>query len=70
MEYASSVADRDIRQPLATRRDVAEYLGIPEGTVEQWGSRGHGPAYIRVGRHVRYRWSDIDSWLCSREVDS
>jgi excisionase family DNA binding protein len=57
-------------RPLATRREVARFLGVPEGTVEQWGSRGGGPAYIRVGRHVRYRWSDVERWLATREVAS
>lgn len=53
---------RDTR-PLASRREVAAFLGVPEGTLTQWGHRGIGPRYARVGRHVRYRWSDVDAWL-------
>jgi excisionase family DNA binding protein len=48
---------------LATRAEVAEYLGVPSGTLTQWAHKGTGPRYTRVGRHARYRWSDVDKWL-------
>jgi predicted DNA-binding transcriptional regulator AlpA len=38
-------------------------LGIPEATLSQWRYRSIGPAYIKVGRHVRYRDEDVDAWL-------
>lgn len=50
-------------QALATRKEVAEYLGVPAATLDQWASRGVGPRYHRVGKHARYRWSDVDKWL-------
>lgn len=43
--------------------DAATYCGIPEKTLEQYRSQGTGPAYSKVGRHVRYRRCDIDLWL-------
>jgi excisionase family DNA binding protein len=48
---------------LATPAEVAQVLGIPEHTLAQWRSKGKGPDYIKVGRHVRYRWSDVSTWL-------
>lgn len=51
------------RAGLATTAEVAEYLGIPPHTLVQWRYRGTGPRYIRVGKHVRYRWPDVDKWL-------
>lgn len=42
--------------------EVAEFLRIPEATLAQWRSRGTGPRWRRVGRHVRYRWSDVEAW--------
>lgn len=54
------------RQPLADSRQVAEYLGVSKRTLDDWAHRGGGPAYIRVGRHRRYRWSDIERWLDER----
>lgn len=53
---------RDARA-LASRAEVAGYLGLPVKTLEQWAYKGIGPRYTRVGRHARYAWSDVDSWL-------
>ena len=49
--------------PLLTVRDLAEYLGLPVGTLYTWRYRGRGPLGFRVGRHVRYRQSDVDGWI-------
>jgi hypothetical protein len=48
---------------LATRAQVAEYLGVPAGSLAQWAYRSVGPAYYVVGRHAMYRWSDVEQWL-------
>ena len=50
-------------RPLATPKDLADYLGVPIKTVYEWNSRGTGPKHRKVGRHVRYRWDDVDKWL-------
>lgn len=51
------------RRPLATAEQVAEYLGVPMGTIYQWRHRNTGPKASKVGRHIRYRWEDVDAWL-------
>ncbi|WP_329276946.1 helix-turn-helix transcriptional regulator [Streptomyces sp. NBC_01451] len=56
------------RRPLATALDIAEYCRVPLATVYQWSSRGGGPRMIRVGRHLRARWDDIDAWLDDQAV--
>ena len=43
--------------------EVSERLGLPEKTLADWRSRGIGPAYVRLGRHVRYRDSDLERFL-------
>ncbi|MEU4220869.1 helix-turn-helix domain-containing protein [Actinoplanes sp. NPDC026623] len=43
--------------------DLSEYLGIPVGTLYQWRHRGQGPRARKVGRHLRYDPSDVQSWL-------
>lgn len=48
---------------LATRREVAAWLGMPEATLRQWAYKGTGPKYRIVGRYARYRWSDVEAWL-------
>lgn len=51
-------------RPLGEPVEVGEYLGgIPVRTLGQWRYLGKGPRWIKVGRHVRYRWSDVEAWL-------
>ncbi|QQM46956.1 helix-turn-helix domain-containing protein [Streptomyces liliifuscus] len=47
---------------------MAEFCGVPLGTVYQWSSRGGGPKLIKVGRHLRARWSDVEQWLDSQTI--
>jgi excisionase family DNA binding protein len=54
------------RAALATPMEVSEYLEIPETTIRIWRHRKVGPPWFRVGRHVRYRWTDIERWLESQ----
>ncbi|MET7900345.1 helix-turn-helix domain-containing protein [Streptomyces sp. NPDC005355] len=56
------------RRPLATAQEIAEYCGVPLGTVYQWSSRGGGPKLIKVGRHLRARWDDVEKWLDSQTI--
>lgn len=49
--------------PLATPEQVSEYLGVPVQTLYMWRYRGTGPRSSRVGRHIRYRWVDVERWL-------
>lgn len=51
------------RQPLATIGEVSAFLGIPVATLYGWRSKGTGPRGASVGRHVRYRWVDVERWL-------
>ncbi len=42
------------------------YLGVPVKTLYQWKYRGTGPNVHKVGRHLRYRWQEVDAWLDAR----
>jgi len=33
------------------------------------GNRTPGPAYLRLGRTIRYRREDLDAWLAAHRVD-
>ncbi len=48
---------------LLTPGDVSQRLGVPTGTLANWRYLGRGPAFLRVGRHVRYRPDDVEAWL-------
>ena len=57
-------------RPLATPEDLAEFLnGIPVKTLAQWRSKGIGPKYRKVGRHVRYDWADVHAWVARQLPD-
>lgn len=58
---------KDLQQRLATRAEVAAYLGVPEATCAQWAYKGTGPRYRKVGRHARYSWADVDRWLAEQQ---
>jgi predicted DNA-binding transcriptional regulator AlpA len=45
---------------------LSEQTAVPIASVYRWNRTGTGPPFVRVGRHVRYRQSDIDSWLAAR----
>lgn len=43
--------------------ELANWLGIPVGTLYQWRHRGTGPPALKLGRHLRYRRSETERWL-------
>ncbi|MEV0884716.1 helix-turn-helix domain-containing protein [Streptomyces microflavus] len=45
--------------------DLAEELQIPKSTIYGWKSRGAGPQWVRVGKHLRARRTTVDTWLNS-----
>jgi excisionase family DNA binding protein len=48
---------------LGTVAEVAEYLGVPVKTLYRWRTCHTGPRASKVGKHLRYRWADVDRWL-------
>jgi hypothetical protein len=55
------VADDLVAPPV-----VAEHLGVPLRTLGQWRYLGTGPKFLKIGRHVRYRWRDVEAWLITQ----
>ena len=49
----------------------AQY-GQPRRTLQKWRVEGRGPRFLKVGRRVFYRRSDIEAWLesCLRSSTS
>ncbi len=54
---------------ILTPQSLADLLGYSLRTVEDWRRKGTGPRYLRIGKHVRYRMSDVESWLETRYGD-
>lgn len=72
-ELVDSVEPRLVpeRHPdsLLTRKQFCDWVGVPERTFTQWVTDGKGPKRLRMGRHVRIRWSDALAWAEARYVD-
>lgn len=49
-------------EPLLTEKEVSNRLRLAEQTLRNWRFNGTGPAYIKLGRAVRYRQEDIESY--------
>jgi hypothetical protein len=45
---------------------AAKALGLAEQTLAAWRCAKRGPNYVKVGRLVYYRRSDICSWLAGQ----
>ena len=57
------------KSELMTRKEASEYLGLAEQTLAAWAStRRYSLRYVKVGRNVRYRKSDLDRFLEQRTV--
>ena len=54
------------RDQLLTVEELADYLGVPVATVYAWRYRRQGPPGFRLGKHLRFRWSDIEDWIEDR----
>ena len=49
---------------------LAELLRNKVNTVEGWRLKGVGPRFIRVGRLIRYRLEDVETWLDAQTCSS
>ena len=45
------------------RSQAAEFLSLQKCTLEAWAIRGGGPAFVKFGRAVRYRISDLENYI-------
>jgi predicted DNA-binding transcriptional regulator AlpA len=62
---ASSQGIQDTAEYLPESALCEEYPFSPR-TVQRWRATGEGPPYIRVGRRILYRRSDVEAWLSSQ----
>ena len=71
-----ATARHDLQYPVTDLRDdkdvisvdeVARRLDIPKATLYQWRYKGIGPRSHRLGKHLRYRWSDVLEWLDNQD---
>lgn len=51
---------------LLDEAEAAALLGTTGSSLARWRKGSLGPPFIRLGRRVRYRRSDLAEWLASR----
>ena len=57
------MAKAQAREDLLTSQQLAERLQVSLPTIKRWRREGGGPPFVRAGRSVRYRASEVDRWL-------
>lgn len=49
---------------------AAAKTGLASSTLRKLRLTGQGPRYLKLGRAVRYRESDLDAWMDARATSS
>ena len=60
-------AERERMEPMLTKEQVAARLGVKPETVAKWANAGRVPVH-RVGRRLRFFWSEIRALIVSGEI--
>lgn len=50
--------------------DASRYVGLSVAYLRQARRLGRGPAYLRIGRTIRYCIADLDQWLAAHRVQT
>ena len=53
---------------LVNEHEAAQVLAVSVAALRRWRVEGRGPAFVKIERAVRYRLSDVESYLLSRTV--
>ena len=54
---------RRMELALLTEQELADILEVDHRTIVQWRAEGRGPDYVKLGRGIYYRVSDISNWV-------
>ncbi len=68
-EQPISFAKMFQKSDLLSRREAAAYLGITERTLAVWACvKRYNLPYVKIGRLVKYRRSDLDTFIEKRTI--
>jgi len=57
-----------MHEAVLTTTETAQALKCTPGALARMRRERRGPAFVRVGRLIRYRPVDLDAWLKSRRI--
>jgi predicted DNA-binding transcriptional regulator AlpA len=60
-----SANDNQAPSEFLDEKSLCALLASSSVTATKWRAKAKGPPFIKVGRLVRYRRSDVDAWLRS-----
>lgn len=52
--------------PFMDEKMLCAHLNISPVTATKWRAKAYGPPFIKIGRLVRYRSADVETWLETR----
>jgi hypothetical protein len=50
--------------------DAAKYIGLSVWWLKMARRHKRGPAFLRIGRTIRYRVTDLDRWLAAHVIQT
>lgn len=53
----------DIHGELVDEVALSQRLGVSRSTLQSWRYTGRGPRYLKIGRLIRYRNVDVETFL-------
>ena len=59
-----------VQTSILTLRELSQRLGVQEGTLRQWRTRGQGPKSFKIGVSVVYYLRDVEAWERDRQEAS
>jgi predicted DNA-binding transcriptional regulator AlpA len=51
---------------LADTIETAKRLGLSTSCLNKWRVYGKGPRFVKLGKAVKYRLTDVEAWLEER----
>jgi hypothetical protein len=58
------------QKPFVDETELANEWGLRPNTLAGWRVKGIGPKFIRIGRLIRYRRADLETYLAERTGSS
>jgi excisionase family DNA binding protein len=49
--------------------EAAVIIGVSTATLRRLRGAGMGPIYVKIGRRVIYRRTDLDAWMRSLRIE-
>lgn len=56
----------DASSTFLSTQQLADRYGLPVATVHRWLHHGTAPTSLKIGRHRRFRLSDVQEWEAAK----